>query len=265
MASSTACLAVAREVKDMKIRKPTLPTGLMAGHPTPKVGALAGQTRSRRRVKSFGDGEFMSPYPDVTWAVIAGGQARRLSGVPKGLLRFEGRPVLERLLALSPLFAETLLVANRPEPYARFGLRTVADAVPDKGAPGGIHAALGAARTAWVLAVACDMPFVAPAAVHLLLEARAPGVDAVAFTVEGRVEPLLAVYRASLAKPWGELLARDNPSLRGLLAGCRARLLPEEALRAVDPQLRSRVSVNTPEDLARFGLTWPGPHGAGTR
>ncbi|WP_225409051.1 molybdenum cofactor guanylyltransferase [Stigmatella hybrida] len=207
----------------------------------------------------------MGPYPDVTWAVIAGGQARRLSGVPKGLLVFEGRPVLERLLALSPLFAETLLVANHPEPYARFGLRTVADAVPGKGAPGGVHAALGAARTEWVMAVACDMPFVAPAAVHVLMEARGPEVDAVAFTVEGRVEPLLAVYRAALAAPWGERLAQDNPSLRGLLAGCRARLLPEEALRAVDPHLRSRVSVNTPEDLARFGLTWPGAPEAGTR
>ncbi|ADO68109.1 molybdenum cofactor guanylyltransferase [Stigmatella aurantiaca] len=207
----------------------------------------------------------MGPYPDVTWAVIAGGQARRLSGVPKGLLEFEGRPVLEWLLALSPLFAETLLVANFPEPYARFGLRAVADRVPGKGAPGGVHAALSAAHTEWVMAVACDMPFVAPAAVRVLLEARSPEVDAVAFTVDGRVEPLLAVYRASLAAPWGEVLTHGNPSLRGLLAQCRARLLPEEALRAVDPVLRSRVSVNTPEDLARWGLTEPGVPGAGKR
>jgi molybdopterin-guanine dinucleotide biosynthesis protein A len=199
----------------------------------------------------------MHPVTDVTLAVVAGGQGRRLSGVPKGLLTLQGRTVLERLLDLAPLFADVLLVANAPEPYTRFGLRTVADVVPDRGAPGGVHAAMTAARTGWVLAVACDMPFVSPAAARVLLEARAPELDAVCFTVAGRVEPLLAVYRTSLSGPWGEALRRHNPSLRGLLAACRARLLPEEALRAVDPQLRSLVNVNTPEDLERHGLALP--------
>lgn len=199
----------------------------------------------------------MDFFPEVTLAVVAGGQGRRLSGVPKGLLKVEGRTVLERLLELAPSFAETLLVANVPEPYARFGLRTVADVVPDKGAPGGVHAALVGARTAWVLAVACDMPFVAPGAVRVLLEARAPETEAVCFTVGERVEPLLAVYRTSLAGPWGEALKEGNPSLRQLLSLCRARLLPEASLRAVDAQLRSLVNVNTPEDLSRHGLSLP--------
>lgn len=199
----------------------------------------------------------MDLFPDVTLAVVAGGQGRRLSGVPKGLLRVGERTVLEQLLGLAPLFAEVLLVANTPEPYARFGLRTVADAVPGKGAPGGVHAALLAARTEWVFAVACDMPFVLPEAVRVLLAARAPDVDAVCFTVEGRVEPLLAVYRAALASPWGEALKRGDPSLRELLSQARARLLPEEALRAVDAALRSLVNVNTSEELRRHGLALP--------
>jgi molybdopterin-guanine dinucleotide biosynthesis protein A len=199
----------------------------------------------------------MNLYPDVTLAVVAGGQGRRLSGVPKGLLRVGDSTVLERLLTLAPLFAEVLLVANAPEPYARFGLRTVPDAVPGKGAPGGVHAALAAAKTEWVLAVACDMPFVSPEAVRVLLEARAPAAGAVCFTVGGRVEPLLAVYRASLAGLWGERLRPEDPSLRELLAQAHARLLPEEALREVDPELRSLVNVNTPEDLLRHGVSRP--------
>jgi molybdopterin-guanine dinucleotide biosynthesis protein A len=199
----------------------------------------------------------MNLFPDVTLAVVAGGQGRRLSGVPKGLLRTGEGTVLDRLLALSPLFAEVVLVANAPEPYARFGLRTVSDAVPGKGAPGGVHAALAAARTEWVLAVACDMPFVSPEAVRVLLEARTPERDAVCFTVGGRVEPLLAVYRACLAAPWGEHLRQGDPSLRELLSQGRPRLLSEEALRAVDAELRSLVNVNTPEDLLRHGLTLP--------
>jgi len=194
-------------------------------------------------------------YPEVTLAIIAGGQGRRLSGVPKGLLQVEGRTVLERLLELGPCFGDVLLVANAPEPYARFGLRTVADVVPGKGAPGGVHAALVASRTPWVVAVACDMPFVSREAVGVLLGAR-EGVEAVCFEVAGRLEPLLAVYQAALAPAWGEALEED-PSLRQLLARFRARLLPGEALRAVDPGLRALVNVNTPEDLALHGVRLP--------
>lgn len=195
-------------------------------------------------------------YPEVTLAIIAGGQGRRLSGVAKGLLEVEGRTVVERLLELAPRFGGVLLVANVPEPYARFGLRTLADEVPGKGAPGGVHAALAAARTPWVVAVACDMPFVSAEAVGVLLGAREDGVDAVCFEVAGRLEPLLAVYRSSLAEACGRALEED-PSLRQLLSRFRARLLPEAALRAVDPGLRSLVNVNTPEDLARHGVVLP--------
>ena len=195
-------------------------------------------------------------YPDVTLAILAGGQGRRLSGVPKGLLEVEGRTVLERLLSLAPRFGDVLLVANAPEPYSRFGLRTVADAVREKGAPGGVHAALVAARTPWVLAVACDMPFVEPEALRVLLGARGDDVDAVCFEVAGKLEPLLAAYRAALGPAWGQSLVED-PSLRQLLSRFRARLLPESALRAVDPALRSLVNVNTPEDLARHGVSLP--------
>jgi molybdopterin-guanine dinucleotide biosynthesis protein A len=196
-------------------------------------------------------------FPDVTLAIIAGGKGERLGGVAKGLLEVEGRPVLARLLERGRLCGDVLLVANVPEPYARFGVRTVEDVVRGRGAPGGVHAALVGARTQWVLAVACDMPFVAEAAVRVLLGERGPEVDAVCFTVEGRVEPLLALYRRTLAEPWGEALRAEEPSLRNLLSRCRARFLPEEALRAVDAQLRSVVSVNTPEDLARHGARRP--------
>ncbi|RYZ41421.1 MAG: molybdenum cofactor guanylyltransferase [Myxococcaceae bacterium] len=195
-------------------------------------------------------------FPDVTLAILAGGQGTRLGGMAKGLLTVEGRTVLERLMALGASFGDVMLVANAPAPYARFGLRTVPDAVVGKGAPGGVHAALGAARTPWVFAVACDMPFVTRSVARVVLEARADDVDAVCFEREGRWEPLLAVYRAELAARWGEALTED-PSLRRLLSRWRTRVLPEAALRAVDPRALALANVNTPEDLERYGIALP--------
>jgi molybdopterin-guanine dinucleotide biosynthesis protein A len=195
-------------------------------------------------------------------SIIAGGKGSRLGGVAKGLLQVNGRTVLERQLSLAPLFDEVLLVTNDPAPYASYGLRAVGDLVPGKGAPGGVHAALVAARSPWVLVLACDMPFVTEPVVRTLLDARDSQTDAVCFQVKGRVEPLLGVYRATLAERWGPALHAE-PSLRQLLQLARARVLPEEALRAVDPGLEAVQGLNSPEDLARFGgLLPPGRPGA---
>ncbi len=193
----------------------------------------------------------------TTLALIAGGKARRLGGVAKGLLELEGRPIARRLVELAPSrFADTLLVSDDAAPYAFLGVRTVGAVVADKGAPGGVHAALTAATTPWVFVVAADMPFVAPAAIDVLLAARREGVDGVLFEVQGRPEPLLAVYRASLAPRWGQALS-GNPSFERLFASFSICALPEAALRAVDPAARSVVSVNTFEDARRWGLKLP--------
>src|SRR5512147_611890 len=100
------------------------------------------------------------PISDCTGVLVAGGQATRLSGVPKGLLRVAGEPIAGRALRLfGELFGASLVVANDPAPYQGFGVPVVGDRLPGKGAPGGLHAALSAARTRWIFTAGCDMPF----------------------------------------------------------------------------------------------------------
>jgi len=192
----------------------------------------------------------------VTLAILAGGQGRRLGGVPKGLLLREGRSLLAHLLALAPRFEAVLLVTPDPSPYRAFAVRTVADLVPDRGAPGGLHAALVEARTPWVLAVGADMPFITPRVVQRLLAERGPDLDAVGFEIGGRLEPLLACYRSAAAEVVGAALATE-PSFRTLWQTLRTRRLPAEALEEVDPGCRAVVSVNTPEDARAWGVTLP--------
>ena len=193
---------------------------------------------------------------DVSLAILAGGRARRLGGIPKGLLLRDGRPVLQHLLALAPRFMETFLVASDAAPYRSFGVRSVADVLPEHGAPGGVHAALVQAHTPWVLAVAAEMPFVTLAVVERLLAERREAVDAVGFEVGGRLEPLLALYRTALAPAWGAALAQ-TPSFPDLWQTVRACLLPEAALREVDPLCRAVLSVNTPEEARALAVELP--------
>ncbi|HET6982044.1 MAG TPA: GNAT family N-acetyltransferase [Myxococcaceae bacterium] len=187
----------------------------------------------------------------VSLAIVAGGGATRLGGVCKPLLRVGGRTVLERLLSLRTLADEVLLVSTDPRvPDA--GLRRVEDVVRGRGAPGGVQAALASAAAPWVLAVAGDMPFLDGRAVLPLLEARSDDVDAVAYTVAGRLEPLAALYRTALAPRWAAALAGEGRSFQALWNELRGRTLPESVLREATGDTRAVLSLNLPSDIS----TW---------
>ncbi|MBS1148678.1 MAG: mobA [Myxococcaceae bacterium] len=180
------------------------------------------------------------PKSELTLAILAGGAGKRLGGTAKGLLTAEGVTFIERVLQLGTLCAEAMIVSADPA-YDRFGVRRVVDVEPGRGAPGGVVTALLSARTPWVLVVACDMPFVTVPTAQALI-AAGEDEDVTCFEREGELEPLLAIYRASLGALWRPRLG-ENPSLRSLLADRPVHALAVAEARALD-------SINTPEQLA---------------
>jgi len=85
-----------------------------------------------------------------------------MGGVDKGLVELAGRPlaawVIERL---APQVGTLVVNANQNvERYAQFGHPVVSDAVAGFAGPlAGLHAALAAARTEWIVTAPCDSPF----------------------------------------------------------------------------------------------------------
>jgi molybdenum cofactor guanylyltransferase len=191
---------------------------------------------------------------DCTGALVAGGRAARLGGVPKGLLQVEGEPIAARSLRLfAALFEASLVVANDPAPYRGLGAPVLPDLFPGKGAPGGLHAALSAASTGWVFAAACDMPFLAEAPLRLLAGRRA-GVAAVLPRAGGRLHPLHALWSRACLPILERLLTQGDPSLVELAGAVPACVVGEEEWLLADPGGRALANANTPEDLARLGL-----------
>jgi len=195
--------------------------------------------------------------PDCTGVLLAGGQATRLGGLAKGLLRLDGEPIAARSLRLfGEIFEAALVVANDAAPYAPLGAPVIPDAIQGKGAPGGLHAALAAARTGWIFAAACDMPFLGGEAIRFLWERRG-GAQAVAVHWGGRLEGLLAFWSRACLPAVERLLQAGDPSLWRLATEVRATVVPEAAWRAFDPDGRTFANANAPEDLARLGLLPP--------
>ncbi len=201
------------------------------------------------------------PFPDVTGVLVAGGTASRLRGVAKGLLRVGGEPIAARSLGLfARLFADALVVANDAAPYRGLGARVVPDVLAGKGAPGGVHAALAAARTRWIFAAACDMPYLSEEGIRFLASRR-EGVRAVGVVWEGRFEGLHAFWSVEALGAIEPLLRAGDPSLWQIAAAAGARFVEADAWRAVDPVGRAFANANTPEDAERLGLEPPSPEG----
>ena len=168
---------------------------------------------------------------ELTACILAGGRARRMGGAVKPLLEVDGATILARQRAvLAPRAREIILAVAAPGAGLADDLREVIDGAPAAGPLAGIVAALAAIDTPWLLAVAGDMPHLAPAVLDLLIAHARADVDAVAARVGGWPEPLCALWhRRALPVAW----------------------VDEAAVRAVDPALACFTNVNRADDLRR--------------
>ena len=203
-----------------------------------------------------------------TLIVNAGGNSRRM-GTPKALLPVppQGIPlVLHILRRLAPVSAERQILVVNSEDMAQSiqgALVTAPPSVPpltfvqdrnaDEGTLGGIVSGLQGVE-GWAMIVACDLPLVRADLFASLIslaqeqEAGADRWDVVMPVVGGYEEPLHALYHARCVPPINAYLAAGQRRVISFLRDVRVRYVQEDELRAVDPELRSFVNANTPEE-----------------
>jgi molybdopterin-guanine dinucleotide biosynthesis protein A len=195
---------------------------------------------------------------DCTGVLVAGGRGTRLGGLAKGLLTRGGETIASRSVALfRSLFADVLVVANDPAPYAGLGVPIQADLIAGKGAPAGLHAALSAARTPWIFTAGCDMPFLSEVPIRFLAARRTAGTVAVVPVWKGVAQPLHGLWSRAALSVVERMITGGDPSLQAIVRAVGARLVSEETWATIDPRGLALENANTPEDLARLGLTPP--------
>jgi len=174
-------------------------------------------------------------------------------GLDKARLRLRGEPLLLHLVRfLGERFPEVLVAVGRRRPFGFLvEAPLVEDLIPGQGPLSGLHAGLSAASHPTCLVTACDMPFLFPELIGFLLRA-ARGGRAVVCQVRGYLEPFPGLYPKGIVPQVEAALRQGNPSVQALLRGIPRLVLPEDAVRSVDPKLHSFVNLNTLEDLRRW-------------
>jgi len=192
--------------------------------------------------------------------VLAGGKSSRMK-TDKAFLKFGDETFLERALkAFSPTCGEQVKIVINENQKAKFekgfpSFRFVFDVFPERGALGGIHAALKNCARDWALVLACDLPFVTGAAIRALAEMALNSPESIAAIVpkqgDGRIQPLCAAYRVKDCLSEIEKLLNNeaSPPARRLLEIIPARLIEPGELAPGAASDFLFFNVNRPSDF----------------
>lgn len=190
------------------------------------------------------------PRDAITGLVLAGGLARRMGGMDKGLVELAGRPMIEHVLhALRPQVGPLLINANRNvDRYAAYGFPVVSDTLQGFMGPlAGVLAALQRLATEFLVTVPCDAPLVAPDLVGRLHAACVANDADVAVATDGRrQQPVFLLLRAGTAPSLDAYLSGGGRKIDTWFAGLR---LAEADL---SDALDTFVNVNDPDERQRL-------------
>lgn len=140
--------------------------------------------------------------PGITGLVLAGGQARRMAGVDKGLLDIGGLTMVERITDCLEKQCDAILInANRNIPeYEQFGYPVVTDVLENYQGPlSGMLSGLKRTSTEWIITAPCDGPFLSAEYTRRMQQAaKSEGTCLAVALGSGRLQPVYAFLHYSL-------------------------------------------------------------------
>lgn len=166
-------------------------------------------------------------------------------GRPKAMIPFAGVPLVERVFdAVRAQTVACALLGSGEVPARLQQCARIPDAPDAQGPLAGILAALRSRPDAAWLIAACDMPTVTPAAIAWLTAERRSERIAVLPSVEGQIEPLLAIYEPAAR------MALEDAARSGCLSPRALASHPQASIVTPPAELRPCWdNVNTPTEL----------------
>jgi molybdenum cofactor guanylyltransferase len=139
---------------------------------------------------------------DITAVILAGGQGRRMGGQDKGLIEFDGQPLVAILIdQLEHQLSNIMINANRNrERYQAFGYPVVSDQLDDYQGPlAGFACAMNTVDTDFILTLPCDGPRLAADYVARFIASQAQTGAPVCVADDGeRLQPVHALISVDL-------------------------------------------------------------------
>ncbi|MGF1702481.1 molybdenum cofactor guanylyltransferase MobA [Photobacterium makurazakiensis] len=190
------------------------------------------------------------PTPENTsWVILAGGQASRMGGNDKGLVKLAGRAMIEHVMDTlkSQTNAITINANRNASTYQQYG-PVFGDHIQDYPGPlGGMHAALHHLNDDWVGFVPCDCPQLPHDLVSRMADACDETTD-IAVAHDGEhIQPVVTLLHRRILPKLEAFLANGDRKIILLYKQCNMITVD------FSDQPNAFVNLNTPEELAHFG------------
>lgn len=131
-----------------------------------------------------------------TGIILAGGKSERM-GSDKGLIKWQGRHLVEYSVATLRPFCSNIVISTNNLAYSFLGYPIVKDEHQGIGPMGGMHAGMKASISEHNIILSCDMPLIDEEVISLLLDSVA-GYQAVIPVVDKRLFPVCAYFHSSI-------------------------------------------------------------------
>ena len=185
---------------------------------------------------------------NFTGLVLAGGEARRMGGKDKGLIRLAGRPMVQFVLvSLSRQVGHVIISANRHrQDYTRFGYPVIADDSQGFCGPlAGMASGLKAAQTPFLVTVPCDSPFVPDDLVQRLYAGLLQADAEISVAHDGdRMHPVFALMKTTLRDSIVAFLENGDRKIDKWF------MQHKLAITNFSDKPETFMNINTPDDLA---------------
>lgn len=182
----------------------------------------------------------------INWVILAGGQASRMGGKDKGLMDFNGKPLIEIICEkLNPQVANLMINANRNiECYSQYA-PTFKDQITGFAGPlAGVHSALKhSSHFEWVGVVPCDSPNLPCNFVQRFIESNIKD-DEILVAYDGQhIQPVFALYHRSVLPKLEIFLKNGDRKIKLFLEQCKIQHVDFTCY----PEMF--VNLNTPTEL----------------
>ena len=189
---------------------------------------------------------------NITGIILAGGQARRMGGQDKGLIKLARKPMIEYVLnAIKPQVDDIIINANRNQTvYEKYGFPVVTDQIEGYCGPlAGMASGLQAAKTPFVVTVPCDSPLIPDDLVQKLYTTL-QDEDAEICTAHsnGRLQPVFTLMKSELLSSMLDFLNNGERKIDKWFEKHRLAIADFSA------QPDTFININSAEELTEIEL-----------
>jgi len=177
----------------------------------------------------------------VTGIVLAGGKSSRM-GMEKGLVAFNGKPLIEYALDALKSNCDEILISANTSAYNFLGYPVISDIYPNCGPMGGIYSCLLKSKNQHNFILSCDTPLINHEVVSMLLS-NAEGFDiTIPWHEKEFFEPLSAVYNKRTIPVFEKFIKAGNFKIPDLLSEVDIQKIQTGKNKGLDPDLFYNVN-----------------------